>query len=378
LIEEHYYKRDVPAVREFISGCFAQAQSETQTKSRTNQIRRINARLSRLPTSHLHLFSPSENRQIWESEALDNGIRVRKIDAAWIVIDILKESPAGEAGFRIGDELESIDGNVPSTDSEIQSASGSFRFRRAGKTRLAVVKARVLTDDLSVDIRDLDRGVGWMRIPSFLPKYFDEAAMQKMKLLIQRYRGLVIDVRGNAGGSFPAALRMISLFQCHEETVGEIWRAGRPSDSLPTTPPSTLMDDLDAGKQVELLNGSSTVKMKAWPGYGCFSGAVVVLIDSETASVAEIFAKSFKFRRQSWIWGQPSSGQVVMAQWFPVKSLGGGDFALSIPIAGYRTVEGEELENKSIEPSRELQYDKALALLGRDSWVEEAALRVSK
>ena len=61
-----------------------------------------------------------------------------------------------------------------------------------------------------------------------------------------------------------------------------------------------------------------------------------------------------------------------MARWFSISSLGGGDFAMSIPIAGYRAPNGDEIEHDGVRPSRELNYDLQKALRGEDNWISEA------
>ena len=98
----------------------------------------------------------------------------------------------------------------------------------------------------------------------------------------------------------------------------------------------------------------------------------VVLVDEGTSSVSEIFAQAMTNLPDTNIWGWPTAGQVVMARWFQVGSLGGGDYAMSIPIAGFRAENGEEIERIGVRPKRELQYDLAASLRGEDSWINEA------
>lgn len=100
-----------------------------------------------------------------------------------------------------------------------------------------------------------------------------------------------------------------------------------------------------------------------------------MLIDGDTSSVAEIFTHAFYMRPRSRVWGQQSAGQVVMAQWFPIPALGGDDYSLSVPIAGYRSIDGLELENQGLTPQRFLNYDLGRAKVGRDSWLEDALKR---
>ncbi len=104
---------------------------------------------------------------------------------------------------------------------------------------------------------------------------------------------------------------------------------------------------------------------------GCYRGPVRVLVDAGTSSVAEIFAEALGARLKTGLYGQPTAGQVVMARWFPLPALGNESFVISIPIAGYKTASGAELEESGVHPTTYLYYDLRRSLEGRDSWLEQ-------
>jgi hypothetical protein len=58
-------------------------------------------------------------------------------------------------------------------------------------------------------------------------------------------------------------------------------------------------DNTSDAYQIEVIESSSRVGLSTFPDYGCFNGAVTVLISAETSSVAEIFAQSFLDRPRS-------------------------------------------------------------------------------
>jgi C-terminal processing protease CtpA/Prc len=111
------------------------------------------------------------------------------------------------------------------------------------------------------------------------------------------------------------------------------------------------------------------VILKTFDGYGCYKGRTLVLVDQNTSSVSEIFAHAMPK-----VWGLLTAGQVVMARWFSIGSLGGGDFAMSIPIAGFRAPNGDEIEKDGVRPSHLLSYDLKKALSGEDNWLSEAVV----
>ena len=368
LVEQNYYRSAEPRVKTWLQRCIRSAANETFLFSKTDHIARINARLSALDVSHLTLYSPSENRMLWQNESLDTGIRSRMIDGHLLIARILRGSPAAIAGLRPGDELLTVDDHALNSSYDAQIASGRIAMRRGNTPLVVELRPADIIEDLHATLTKLNSDTALLRIPSFLTQYFDEGEWQHLMSEARRFKTLVIDVRGNPGGSFPAMLRAVSPFRCDAPLIGTIYHGTESGLSGQ----ADLHDDLNTKSQLEQLHSVRLLNLRAYANYGCYRGPVTVLIDSETSSVAEIFAEAFFARGESHVWGQPSAGQVVMAQWFPVPSLGGDDYSLSIPIAGYRTAEGVELENQGLAPEKTLFYDLRLARQGQDSWLAAA------
>ena len=374
LLREHYFRAEDATFKVFLERCQSEADSEPLTFSREKEMARLNRRLSLVRTSHLSVYSPNQNRQLWANEGLDTGIRARRIEGELVIVRLLPSSPAELAGLKIGDAVIGINGEASDVE-EVQSKSGRFRIARGAKILDLAVEAGELTDDLSPTVLPLNHDVGLLTIASFLPNYFDDEAWRKKISQLSHYKSLVLDVRGNAGGSFPAMIRALSPFLCSsDQAIGRLWTSAQSRVDLPT---GELTNDLNARTQIEILEHSSGVQLHPFAGYDCLRQPVIVLIDSGTSSVAEIFAEAFTHRFASEVWGEPSAGQVVMARWFPIRGFGGGDFAISIPIAGYRTARDQELEHVGLDPKKLLFYNLELALQGRDSWLIEAEKKLT-
>lgn len=368
LIDEHYYRRDEPKVLDWVRRCRSQAETDSIPLDKKKLIERINARIGELDVSHLTLYSPAENRLIWENQGLDTGIRSRIVDAFLIVTQVLPKSPAERSGVKLGDVLVGLNGQMIPSPLDAQTGSGSFAISRQGRDLQLTIEPEELMEDLSPSLEEFGEDVGVLKIPSFLAQYFEDGEWKALASRISRFKRLVIDLRGNAGGSFPGMLRALSPFRCEHPSIGEVYH----SESGKLRGSTDLKNDLDTGSQLKQLNSARLVRLRTFEDYGCYRGPVTVLIDSDTSSVAEIFAQAFYSRANSRVWGRPSAGQVVMAQWFPIAALGGDEFSMSIPIAGYRTADGAELESQGLYPQRVLHYDVDLSLEGRDSWLEEA------
>jgi C-terminal processing protease CtpA/Prc len=168
-------------------------------------------------------------------------------------------------------------------------------------------------------------------------------------------------------------LRTLSPFRCETPFIGSLYHMLRGSANSTLE----LTDTLDAENQIRQLDQATWLELRAFSTYGCFNGPTVVLVDSGTMSTAEIFTEAFSHRPRSTILGQPTAGEVVMARWFPVMSLG-EDYSLSIPIAGYVTASGAEIEGIGVFPARNLFYDLGKALSGHDSWMDDALLEIRR
>lgn len=372
LIDTHYYRRDSREVERFIGRCRQYAKTARFSLSKSENIRQLNALLSGLRTSHLSIYDPDENRQMWENQGLDTGLRSRFIEGDLVVFNVIRGSPADLAGVKPGDVIVSLNDELISPI-QAQVGAGVFIFNRfLEKRRWHVeIKPAMVTEDMRVSLRSLGAGRGLMTIPSFLSQYFENPDWQRLASELKKYKSLVIDVRGNAGGSFPAMLRALSPFRCDDPYVGRLFK----SDMSGGQGSQDMLDSLDAESQVRQLASVREVLLRGFENYGCFRGPVVLLVDSGSSSVTEIFAHALLTRRRAEVMGHSTAGQVVMARWFPIPSFGSSDYQIAIPIAGYETTQGHRLEDNGVHPRHFLDYDLRTALKGQDSWIAEA-LRV--
>ncbi len=375
LVETHYYRARESDVQSWLQVCRTRAHAQPDFPSKDEAIGRINQILEALSVSHLMLYTPDENRRIWENEAaVDTGLRARWVEELIVVSEVIVGSPGERAGVKNGDVILSVDGIEVGTPDEVENTSGLFSISRDGE-RLEV---KVIPESLILDLRPrkiaIDKNNLVVRLQSFLAQYFDQSDWREFARDFARFQHIVVDLRGNAGGSFPATLRALSAFHCQPTEIGFVYGSAQNPlvDAKGDLEDSFLSDILEVDSQLVQLAKHPRLFLRTFPGYPCYSGKVTVLTDSETNSMAEIFAESFLSRSQSRVWGQATAGQVVMAQWFPVTGFGVGDFSLSIPIAGYMSQSGLEIEGHGLTPQRLLVYDRARMLKGTDPWLADA------
>lgn len=85
-----------------------------------------------------------------------------------------------------------------------------------------------------------------------------------------------------------------------------------------------------------------------------FTGEVIVLIDSESGSSSELFARIIQLENRGKVFGDRSAGKVMVSRFFPRQE--GVDrvafFGSSITIADPVMSDGKSLENVGVEPDR--------------------------
>lgn len=139
----------------------------------------------------------------------------------------------------------------------------------------------------------------------------------------KKHKNLIIDMRGNGGGSEESLLRLIGNLIDHDVTVGELKRR---KDSKPL---------------IAKTRGSSG-----------FSGKLVLLVDSGSGSAAELLARIVQMEKRGSVIGDQTSGAVMRAKSYPHES--GVDtvvfFGVSVTDADIIMTDGKSLEHVGVTP----------------------------
>ena len=134
---------------------------------------------------------------------------------------------------------------------------------------------------------------------------------------------LILDLRGNPGGSVPTLERLVSHFFDREVKIADI--KGRKE-----------------------MKPSIAKKRSGKP----FEGKVVVLVDSESGSAAEAFARLMQIEKRGIVIGDQSAGAVMQSEFYERKV--GSDtivmYGASITNADVIMTDGKSLENIGVTP----------------------------
>ena len=289
------------------------------------------------------------------------------------------DSDAFAQGIRPGDELVSLEGFTVTRENswKLQYAFEGLAPRSGmhltlrdpeGKMRTPLVNAKVKKLPQQVDLlgpgewyrmkdirrvsepRIVEMGEGLMiwKLPSFS---IDEGEIDKYIRLAQKHRGLILDLRGNPGGEEGVLSKMISRFFDRDVTVGE--RVHR--------------------------NRTSPWKIESKASGKVFSGKIVVLIDSQSASAAEIFARVIQIENRGLILGDRSSGMVMESRpsYFRVGTSDPIVAGVSVTEGELHMQDGKSLEHVGVKPDRSVLPTPRDLAAGWDPVLAAAAAELS-
>jgi C-terminal processing protease CtpA/Prc len=301
-----------------------------------------------LEDSHTFFLPPGR------SYKTEYGWQMQIIGDKCYVVAVKPGSDAEAKGLREGDEIYTIDKFGPARENfwKIQYTYRALRpqpgmrlvvIKPDGKSQQLDVMAKVqqgkrVMDLTGEDIWDLIREsenedrlhrhryleIGddlfvW-KMPEFdLPKEKVDDFVDKFR----KRKGLVLDLRGNGGGAEETLLRLLGNFFDHDLKVG----------------------DLKRRKEAKAV----TAKTR---GDHIFTGKLVVIIDSESGSAAELFARVVQLEKRGTIIGDRSAGAVMRAKQYS-HELGVETvvpYGVSITDADIVMGDGKSLEHVGVIP----------------------------
>jgi carboxyl-terminal processing protease len=261
------------------------------------------------------------------------GIEVTAQDGFVKVVSPMDGTPAARAGIKSGDFLTAIDGKsivgLPLNDAVKQ-----MRGNVGSPLSVTVVREGVEPFDVSL-MREVIRpevvksrtvgDVGYVRITTFneqTVKALDRALDQVRKDAKGPFKGLVLDLRDNPGGLLESSIEVSSRFLNGGEVVSTRGR-----------------HDTDSRRY-------NAVRANRFPDV-----PIVVLVNSGSASAAEIVAGALQDRERAVVMGVTSFGKGSVQTVLP---LGPNKGAMRLTTSRYYTPSGKSIQGAGIEPNFEV------------------------
>lgn len=259
--------------------------------------------LDKLEDSHTYFVPPPL------TELADFGFKARAYGLEIRVYEITAKGPAAKSGLMLGDRIHSLNGivvdrmNFPeilhllervvpaaTLEAEVISPGGQARTLHIPAHMISRREHQYIDDVFRVadaqrarDVRvnfsykDYDDGIAYVKIPSFDDR--PELTYSAVKKA-QHARVLVLDLRGNGGGWRETLLSFLGFFNRQ---------------------PQLLMKRvLRSQTQDEIIK----------PQQSGFDGSIIVLVDSGSASAAELAARHLQLTYKAEVVGDNTAGKV--------------------------------------------------------------------
>jgi carboxyl-terminal processing protease len=257
------------------------------------------------------------------------GIELQAQDDALLIVSVISDGPADEAGLHAGDRIVEVDGRSMQ-DMSTDAAADLLKGPSGSTVEIVVVgpqeiSRRVRMRRRRVDVPSIEdvqilearTGIAYMRLTSFQKTTARDVDAALWKLHRQGMRCLILDLRRNPGGLLTAAVDVADKF-------------------------------ISRGSLV-LTRGRSTGENFDYQAHliGTWRLPLIVLIDGDSASASEIFAGAIRDHRRGTIVGVRSYGKGSVQGIFPLSSANAG---LRLTTAKFYSPDGRAISHGGVTP----------------------------
>jgi carboxyl-terminal processing protease len=292
----------------------------------------LEAAVASLNDPYSHYFDPSDYKS-FQNE--DNphlsgiGVDVLPNQRGLEVIDVFPGSPAAHAGLRHGDLIVAV-GATSLANRSADEATTLIRGRAGTKVTLGVVfeghrrSVTVTRADIVVPVASgrivnyHGKKLGYLQFTSFTQGSGAELRTQVESVLHQGAQGVILDLRENGGGLLNEAINVASIF----------------------IPDGTIVSTRGRDQPSQVYVAKNDAIAPTIP--------MVVLVDRDTASSAEIVTGALKDRGRALVVGTHTYGKGVFQELMPLSNGG----ALDITVGEYFTPNGQNLGGRGVVQGR--------------------------
>jgi len=335
-----------------------------------------------LRDAHTRVESPKSVALRQKDEAVTLGFTFAPIEGRLLVTGVNSETDAWWAGVRPGMAVVGIGGEpamqayervkaqtrLDSTERSRHSrilrriltgepgSKMAFAFERADGSRFdANLSRKRITSRPGESHRILPSGYGYIRFTQWTVGVTADvlAAITELK----ETPGIIIDLRGNPGGSAHAVnLILRRFFPKHAELGQTMTRSGKPIALFFGT--------------VEIIKLKSSVPGDA----DAYKGPVVILVNSGSASASELFSSTMQAAGRAVVMGQPSCGCLLGFLGY-ARVPGGAELAYSE--VGFRLPNDKRIEGEGVIPDITVPLNAHDLQMNRDRTLEEAQAKLA-
>jgi C-terminal processing peptidase-3. Serine peptidase. MEROPS family S41A len=282
-----------------------------------------------------------ENQQLMEViEGKFGGVGIvlsLKDPTKLVILRAIKNTPAAKAGVQMGDIIEKID-NVDTSTIDQEKAVSLMRgdpgtkvtlilYRESLKKDVTITLTRENIVVPTVDGKALPghSDLAYVDISQFSSDTGRELAEVLNSMDIRKYKGLILDLRYNHGGELNAAVQVAGYF-------------------------------VSPGPVVYIVDKKGNVETKSSVTKNYLGLPLVVLINEESASAAEIVAGAIKDKGTGTLVGIKTFGKGIVQTIFPLDR----GTSVKLTTAKYLTPNKLDIHKIGIEPDFKVELPKGV------------------
>lgn len=321
-----------------------------------------------LNDSHTVFIPPARVKRV------EYGFALQMIGKTCYVVEVKKGSDAEAKGLKVGDVVRAVGSFTPARDTlwkinylyysldpqEVlkisvlgpdQSAKEleiKAAFRSVEERRKEIEQRRKERRENSFRCQAINQETITCKLLTFS---VDEKFIDRMMKEVAGYKKFILDLRGNGGGLVKTEMYLTGYFFDHDVKIGDFITRNKKSERM-----------------------AKTQKANA------FMGELAVLIDNNSASASEVFARVIQLEQRGKVVGDVSAGKVMTGQFFRLTTVRPRQpdfeisiFGLGITIGDLIMSDGKRLEGVGVIPDHPIGPTRKALIEGNDPVLAFAA-----
>ncbi|NLY38489.1 MAG: S41 family peptidase [Firmicutes bacterium] len=264
------------------------------------------------------------------------GVKIVNVDDSVVIYEVIPGTPAERGNLLPGDRIRAVDG-TDLTGLSVNKAAKLLRGEAGSSVEIAIERPgaaepftlslqRDMIQTVTVTSKMLDDGLGYIKISNFDSRTGSSFSEQLFALEAAGMEaGLILDLRDNPGGLVDEAVKVAKELVPEGEIARLVDQHGQVRDIFYSIAPR-----------------------KPYP--------LVVLVNEDTASAAEIVAGALQDRDAALLVGAKTYGKATVQH---LVRLSGGN-ALQLTVFKYLTPSGRDLHEQGLEPDYPVPISPAL------------------
>ena len=287
----------------------------------------------------------SEQTTNIDAKIVGIGVNIISTSGKVLIVSVVEDTPAFEEGIKAGDLILKVDGKNVAGKS-VSDVAALIRGKEGESVSLELMREnKKLTKNIlreEIQIKNIKTSIiedkiGYIQISSFISSDLTSEFIEALNKT-EKCQGLIIDLRGNAGGLMPNAVFIADMF----------------------LPSGHIVSIVDRNHQQSVIDAQ--VKPYA------INKPLVILIDEASASASEILSGALKDNKKAILIGKRTYGKGMIQKIYPLPN----ETGMNLTIAKYLTPKGYDINKKGIEPDYEVEFTESDYLNNKDPQLDKA------